>query len=485
MKKKLGLLLLLLIMAISIFTLSACGVSNDGDDGTSECRHRDKDNDGVCDKCDLKIIYSEGLAYELVNNEYYKVVGIGTCQDTELYIPKTYNNLPVKEIDNSAFNFCYSLTSVTIPDSITSIGESAFYNCASLTSITVDKNNAYYKDIDGNLYSKNGKTLIRYAIGKNDTSFNIPQGVTSIGDYAFLCSTSLTSVEMPNSVTSIGDWAFLSCKSLTSITIPDSVTRIGDYAFSSCTNLTSIEIPNSVTSIGSSAFEVCHRLTNVTIPNSVTSIGKSAFNYCINLVSVEIPNSVTSIGDEAFNCCVKLVEVINKSSLNITTTSYGLSALTVHSGDTETANKDGYLFYTFEGVNYLLGYLGEDKDLTLPENYNGENYEIYNYAFARDDITSVAISNGVTSIGNYAFYDCDSLASITISNSVTSIGNYAFYDCDNLTSITFADTSTWYRTIGESDWNNKTNGTQTDVSAPTNNDDYFISAYHDYYWYKK
>ena len=120
------------------------------------------------------------------------------------------------------------------------------------------------------------------------TSVTIPNSVTSIGEYAFAGCSSLTSVTIPNSVTSIGEYAFYGCSSLTSVTIPNSVTSIGGSAFSDCSSLTSVTIPNSVTSIGEYAFAGCSSLTSVTIPNSVTSIGEYAFYGCSSLTSVTI-----------------------------------------------------------------------------------------------------------------------------------------------------------------------------------------------------
>ena len=123
----------------------------------------------------------------------------------------------VTSIGDCAFLSCSSLTSVVIPDSVTSIGDCAFDSCSSLTSITVDENNTAYKSIDGNLYSKDGTTLIQYAIGKTATSFTIPDSVTSIGDWAFENCTSLASVVIGDSVTSIGGGAFYECTSLASV----------------------------------------------------------------------------------------------------------------------------------------------------------------------------------------------------------------------------------------------------------------------------
>lgn len=216
---------------------------------------------------------SEGLEYSLNSDgKGYTVMEIGTCTDKELIIPSEYKAKPVTSIGKDAFSGCYRLTSITIPDSVRSIGDGAFFGC-DLTSVTI-----------GN-------------------------GVTSIGSSAFYGCTGLTSVTIGNGVTSIGRDAFYNCTGLRSITIPDSVTSLGWGAFAGCTGLRSITISDSVTSIGNWAFEGCTGLTSVTIPDSVTSIGYSAFAGCTGLTSVTIPDSVTIIVLYAFDGCTGLTRI--------------------------------------------------------------------------------------------------------------------------------------------------------------------------------
>ena len=145
-------------------------------------------------------------------------------------------------------------------------------------------------------------------------SITIPNSVTSIGEYAFRNS-GLTGITIPDSVKSIGGTAFGYCKGITNVTIGNGVTSIGEYAFSQCTSLTSVTIGNSVTNIGRQTFYGCTVLTNVTIPNSVTTIDANAFNNCSGLTSITIGNGVTSIGSYAFGGCIKLTSV----TINATT----------------------------------------------------------------------------------------------------------------------------------------------------------------------
>ena len=245
---------------------------------------------------------------------------------------------------------------------------------------------------------------------------NLP--VTSIGYSAFEDCTSLTNITIPDSVTSIGGYAFCGCSSLTSITIPDSVTSINMSTFISCSSLTSVTIPNSVTSIGYSAFMSCSSLTSITIPDSVTSIGDYTFMSCSSLTSITIPDSVTSIGSCAFNNCSSLASIVVDEE-NTVYHSAGNCLI-------ETESKT---------------LIGGCKNNVIPA--DGSVTSIGSYAFYEcDSLTSIEIPNSVTSIGDDAFGDCDSLTSIEIPNSVTSIGSYAFEDCTSLTSITIPDSVT-------------------------------------------
>jgi len=368
-------------------------------------------------------------------------------------IPSTINGLPVTSIGNSAFFDFFDksrVTSIIIPDSVTTIGTGAFQFCTSLTNVTMGSSikfiniNAFYKcdrlttvnfrgnapfglsefSGDNNLtvyylpnttgwrqrldgrpavlwnppvpynYTVNNGTITITGYTGSGGAISLPitidfLPVTSISDWAFYNCTSLTSVTIPNSVTRIGTGAFDYCFGLTNVTIPDGITSIGDETFNFCTSLTGLTIPDSVTRIGNFAFNSCYSLINLTIGNSVNSIGNYAFNST-SLTNVIIPNSVSSIGMYAFVSCTSLTNIIIGDSVN----------------------------------------------------------RIGDFAFYCTSLTSVIIPNTVTSIGDQTFGECPNLTSVYFLGDAPSFASTVFIDDNNLTVYYFSGTTGWGATFG-------------------------------------
>ena len=228
---------------------------------------------------DNEIWYANGSTTEATTPNNSTVFGaniLSNTYDTEKACWVIKFDGDISTIGNNAFRHCYSLTRVSIPNSVTSVGNEAFFSCTSLTSVI------------------------------------IPNSVLSIQAHAFNSCRSLTNITIGNSVTSIEEGAFSNCISLTSITIPNSVSSIEYGAFQFCTSLTSVTIPNSVTKIGDHVFNGCTSMASVIISNGITSIGEATFNNCTSLTTITIPDSVTSIGDWAFDRCSSLKSVYCK-----------------------------------------------------------------------------------------------------------------------------------------------------------------------------
>ena len=378
-----------------------------------------------------------GLFYYKKYSDHIEIIGTVDKESlTTLEIPSEIDNLPVTVIGNSVFYGCTNLTSVTIPDSITSIEQSAFEKCTNLTSVI------------------------------------IPESVTDIEAYAFVDCASLTSLTIPENITTIENAVFAGCISLTSVTIPNSVTKIKDEAFYGCTNLTSVTIPESLTYIGGRAFLCCEKLISITIPESVTHIGGGAFGntpwiadrreenplVIVNgmiidgskysedtliipdniksvsdgafsdndkLTSVIIPESVTSVGSSAFYCCTNLISITIPESL----TYIGGGAFGYTPWMTEKQKENPLVIVN----NILIDGHECWGDVVIPDNVTAISGGVFSCRYRA--LTSVTIPNSVTYIGEGVFTSCKSLTSLTIPESVTYIGRHQFTDCESLTSL--------------------------------------------------
>ena len=328
----------------------------------------------------------------------------------EDYVGEKETHIDIKEgtkiIAPRAFAYS-SLTSITIPNSVTEVGGGVFYHCRNLKSVVLSEN------------------MTSLPMGTNKTN-------NGWVDYGFFegCEL-LESITIPNSVTSIGNRAFAECTALTSITIPNSVTEVGGGVFYGCSslksvvlseNMTSLPIGNKKESWGESYyygfFERCSSLTSIEIPNSVTEIGSSAFNNCTSLTSITIPNSVTEVGGGVFYGCESLQSVV--LSENMTSLPMGTN--------------NGWGDYGFfEGCELL-------ESITIPNKVTLIGYDAFNGCRS---LMSVKIPNSVTDIQGRAFYGCSSLTSIEIPNSVTEIRGGAFSHCIALTSIEIPNSVTY------------------------------------------
>ena len=438
----------------------------------------------------------KGVVFTLSGNEYSVTDYTGYA--SEVIIPSIYKGYPVTSIGDyafqscsslasieipdsvtsighAAFSYCTSLTSMEIPDSVTSIGNvnisggddvfsyctsletvvigagvkfirgSAFDHCDALTSITVDENNEYFKSIDGNLYTKNAETLKKYAIGKTDAVFTIPDGVTSIGADAVANCNSLTRVVIPNSVTRVSGYAFYQCSKLRNVNIPEGVTHIGERAFEGCTSLESMTLPESLESLGYLAFSDCDMLTSVIIPANVSSYEES-FISCDNLAEIDvdeknehfvsidgilytkdrktllqyangrksgdfiIPDGVTTISNNAFRDCTTLVNItIPASVTEIKSVFYRCTSLqnfTVDENNECFSSIDGNL-YDKNATRLIKFALGKfSMAFEIPKSVSAIN----SHAFAgAKDLYCVEIHKGITDIGVGAFMGSESI----------------------------------------------------------------------------
>ena len=405
--------------------------------------------------------------------------GIESKEDIVIPSEVEYDGVKYKVscISDGAFKGCKELTSVTIPNSVSSIGYYAFEDCPKLLEINVANDNPEYMSEDGVLFNKN-KSLVRFPQCKTGsytipafvrninpdafkkciglTSVTIPKSVTDIGSDAFYGCKGLTSVIIGESVQHIWDSAFSGCDKLSSIVIPESVTDIGDKAFSGCAELISLDIGNSVQHIGKEAFAGCDKLSSIVIPESLVDIGERAFCHCVGLTSLIIPNTVKSIGCYAFSSCrnLKVVTIgdsvkwigslafsycdslntikIGKSVENIADNFYACKSLVNIIVDSTNGNfifEDGILFNKDKTV---LIFCSRDKMGTYSIPNTVETIGEYAFGYC-NGLTSINIPYSVTYIRGRAFSYCNALKSVNIPKSITYIGEAAFVGCVNAT----------------------------------------------------
>ncbi|MGN0813805.1 MAG: leucine-rich repeat protein [Candidatus Coproplasma sp.] len=415
-------------------------------------------------------------------------------------------NLPdgLTEIGSQAFYGCESLTSLVIPDSVISVGQGAFEECNSLSSLTVP--------FVGQTPSTNG--FISYTFGSNsfyiNTSvmpeslktvtvtradalaanafygcshikeINLPDNLTSVGDYAFSGCSSLTSLTVPDGVTYLGLGAFSSCNSLESLTLPfvgqtkdtntylsynfgsqngyyysyvpeslktvtvTNVDALGKYAFYNCSRITSINLPDSITSIGDYAFYYTYSLQSVNLPEGIVSIGDNAFYYNYGLSEITLPQSLTSIGDYAFCGCSSLKSLtvpdgVTSMGLGVFNNCNSLESLTVpFVGQTKDTN--AYFSYNFgsQNANYYNSVPESLKTVTVTSVDALAQNAFYNCSY----VTNINLPEGITSIGDYAFYNTYNLQSVNLPEGIESIGRNAFYNNNALSEITLPESLT-------------------------------------------
>ena len=373
----------------------------------------------------------------------YKIEDDNSCTITDydgmassLSIPSAINGHTVKQIDTGALSDNRIITSVTIPNGVTTIGFCAFNGCIKLEKIKFSSNldtvceNAFNNTKWFNNQSNGlvyvGKVAYKY---KGDmprnTKITVKSDTVSISESAFKDCANLTAILIPSSVKHIDKYAFYNCQGLTKLNFNDGIERIENDAFGSCEKLTSVNFSETLKSIGAFAFVECKKLSEITIPQSVTSVGEYAFSGCENLASVTVSDDLPYVGGRAFEKTKWLnsqpdgVVYIGKSAYGYKGDMPKNTELSLKSGIT---NISGYAFY-------------EEKNLTsvkIPETVN----RIGNWAFLDcEGLKNVNIPDGVKRIESWTFSNCSSLTNITVPDSVTVLDGLAFSYCTNLKNI--------------------------------------------------
>lgn len=297
----------------------------------------------------------------------------------------------LKVINTWAFGYCYALDNITFPEGLKEIGSASFYGCRNLKKV------------------------------------EMPNSVVALGTHAFRACNTLETVVLSNSIKTIPLRTFSGCSKLKSVDIPDGVVTVGLESFYECTELKFVTFPSSIKTIENHAFYNCRNLRAVDIKDGVTSIGERAFSGCNKILTVRLPSSLLSIGANAFDRCYKINEIYNYSNLSLSigektenggVAYYAKNVYNTSDYQSKLVYDNHFVFYVGEEIPVVVDYQGEDKDVVLPSSFNGEDYDI----------------------GDYAFYSLNGVETLTIHESVKNIGYYSFYDCFSIKEIRFDGT---------------------------------------------
>lgn len=421
------------------------------------------DSTEVCTMCEVPA--SDWLTFQLrADGESYKVTGVKSVNGRStksVLVPNTYNDKPVVEIAHGAFYYNSDVRNIVLSDNVKIVGGDCTFSPymetltigkglqtieagsfgygtgagITIRSITIADDNPYFKVVDGILYSKDGKTLVKYPALREGTDFTIDNTVEKIWDYAFECTQNLKNVVIPNNVTEIGTYAF-HLSSISSVSIGTGVQTIPASAFESCL-LESVDLDDNIKTIGDHAFYCCYELETANFGSNVKTIGYEAF-YNSALTQIVIPNNVTSIGMSAFRGTNYVTNVSIGSGIEtIPNNAFNGSAnYTQNPTLTIGSNVEEIGINAFSGMN-ITG-------VTIPASVT----TILDGAFGNCmKLTSIVIPNTVTTLGNSCFYNCSVLESVTLSTAITKIPDSAFARCRKLKSIAIPNA---VQTIGES-----------------------------------
>ena len=309
----------------------------------------------------------------------------------------------VKKIGAEVFKENKSITSVDLNE-VTEVGYRAFYCCFNIKSVT----------------AKNVKSVGEDSFRFCEMKSIVFGAIEHVGSHAFFGCMYLNEIIGTEHLTEIDEYAFGSVK-MTEITVSPNAERLGACAFYCCTRLERFTVPSTIKSIESCVFSGCEKLRSVVLPEGLERIEYAAFFGCDRLRYIEIPSTVTFIHTHAFERC-RVADICNKSSLEIKQGggrpgSVGQFAVHVSSPRVGKPTREiigDFVFCVDETTDtpYLLEYLGREKNLVLPRDFHGKKYRIYNQAFAEADITSLDLGDGVTAIGNLAFFSCKKLVDV-------------------------------------------------------------------------